>query len=100
MKGDSHPIRQKENKFSIRARIRSIAFAFDGLIIFFKQEHNAWIHLFMTIIVFVFALVLKITKVEAIILCFSVGLVWMAELFNTAIERTMDLVSLKKDPRI
>ena len=45
-------VNMKKNKpFSLNARSRSIKYAFEGLIIFFKQEHNAWIHLAATILV-------------------------------------------------
>ena len=42
----------KTNKsFSLGDRILSFGFAIQGLITFFKTQHNAWIHLLATIVV-------------------------------------------------
>jgi diacylglycerol kinase len=43
--------------------------------------------------VIVLGFLLKITNVEWITLFLTIGLVWMAELFNTAIEALVDLIS-------
>jgi diacylglycerol kinase len=43
--------------------------------------------------VIILGFLLEITKVEWITLFLAIGLVWMAELFNTAIEALVDLIS-------
>jgi diacylglycerol kinase len=86
--------------FSIPARLRSFHFAWQGLIRFFKEEHNARIHLAATIIVILFAIRLKVDRVDAVILTIVVGLVWIAEIFNTAIEKTMDHLSPRRHPEV
>jgi diacylglycerol kinase len=93
-------IKQKGNRFSWKARFKSFGYAFKGLSVFFKYEHNTWIHLSATVLVVFLAIVLKVSSTEAIALSLSVGFVWVAELFNTAIEHTMDLISNEKDPQI
>ena len=35
-----------------------------------------------------------------IILVFAIGFVWVAELFNTAIEKIMDFISKEQHPKI
>lgn len=88
----------KKNKpFSLNARSRSIKYAFEGLIIFFKQEHNARIHLAATITVISLSIISRISGMEAIVLTFAAGFVWVAEIFNTAIEKMMDFISVEKN---
>jgi len=41
-----------------------------------------------------------ISKIEALIMVILIIFVWMAEMFNTAIEKTIDLVSLEFRPEI
>lgn len=86
--------------FSGRARARSFKYAFEGILFFFRTEHNALLHLLATAIVICLAIVFPISGYEAIALIIAAGLVWMAELFNTAIERIMDFISTEKKPQI
>lgn len=86
--------------FTLRARIRSIGFALEGLLEFFSEQHNARVHLAATITVALLAILFPVSATEAIILVFAVALVWAAEIFNTAIEKTADLISTEPDERI
>lgn len=86
----------KNEKFSIRARIRSFRFSFEGLAAFIKREHNSWIHFVATIAVIVFAYYMQVSKTEMIAIVFAIGFVWVAEIFNTCIERVMDFISVEK----
>ena len=87
-------------KFSLRRRAKSFHFAFDGLLQFFSTQHNAIIHAIATVIVMVLALVIHLPLTQLLFLLFSIGLVWMAELFNTAIEQLCDVVCLQQHPKI
>ena len=40
------------NSFSIKARLQSFRYAFEGLNAFFSTQHNAIIHLLMTMVAF------------------------------------------------
>lgn len=93
-------IKSGRNKFSWKARIKGFSFAFRGMYGFIKQEHNTWIHLIATITVVVMAIILKINTAEAVALSLAIGFVWAAELFNTAVERMMDLISPERNPRV
>lgn len=86
--------------FSITERARSFRYAWQGVTRFFAGEHNSWIHLAATVISVVLAWFLQISRVEAILLMGMIALVWMAELFNTAIEKMMDLVSPERRPEV
>lgn len=86
--------------FSIKARLRSFGYAFAGLKAFFSAQHNAMIHLLLTIAAFMAAIFFNVSKTEAIAITLAAGFVWAAELFNTAIEKLSDIVSKDFDPRI
>ncbi len=87
-------------KLSLRERGKSFKYAFDGMKNFFSNEHNSLLHLLATIVVIVLVIVLKVTKGEVLALVIVSGLVWTAELLNTAIEKIMDFISVKEHPDI
>ena len=80
-------------KAYFQSRIRSIQYALDGVKYALVTQQNTRIHALFTIAVIVIGFLLQITKVEWITLFLTIGLVWMAELFNTAIEALVDLIS-------
>jgi diacylglycerol kinase (ATP) len=85
---------EKQRKpFSLLARIRSFKYAFNGISDFFQNEHNALIHLFIAIVAIGLGIWLSISRSEWIIVIFLIGLVFMAELFNTAIEKLGDSIT-------
>lgn len=88
------------NLFSLRARGQSFKYAFEGIKAFFKKEHNARIHLVTTVMVVILSIALPVTIIEIIALTFTIGFVWVAEIFNTAIEKAMDFMSTESDSRI
>ena len=65
----------------------------NGLIYAIKEQRNLKIQLFIAIIVLIFSIVLKISKMEMIVVCLSIFFVIFAEVTNTAIEKTVDLVT-------
>ena len=73
--------------------VKSFGYAFQGIGNFIRKEPNAWIHCTAVVVVTSLGLYYGISATEwcIVILCF--GLVLMAEAFNTAIERLVDLVS-------
>ena len=71
----------------------SFKYAFSGIIQFFIHTHNAWIHLVATIVVVFGGFVFNISKPEWLFLIVAMGMVWVAEAFNTAIEFLVNLVS-------
>lgn len=90
----------KQQQFSLRSRLNSFGFAFNGLYTFFNQEPNARIHLITTVTVFIAAVYFKVSNTETIALVIVTGFVWVAEIFNTAIERIMDFISTEKNSSI
>ena len=90
----------KSQEFSIRSRIKSFRFAMDGIGAFFQREHNAWLHFMATIAVLTLTVLVGVTKSELLALVFAIGFVWVAEMFNTCIERVMDFVSDQRHAEI
>jgi diacylglycerol kinase (ATP) len=88
------------SSFSWKARLKSFVYALEGILSFFKCEPNAQIHLVITSLVLVLSATLGLTKWEAIAVVFSIAFVWITEMFNTAIEKTMDFITVQKHVEI
>lgn len=73
--------------------MESFKYAFNGLKIVFREEHNIRIHLFVSLIVIVCGCIFEISILEWIIICFAIGLVISLEIINSAIENLSDFVS-------
>lgn len=78
--------------------INSFKYAFEGISQTYKGEQNLKIHTFIAILVLVFGFFLKINYIEWLVCLVLIGLVLMAEFFNTAIEYVVDLASPKVHP--
>ena len=78
---------QKNN--SIRSAFQN---AFNGFRSVLNSEKNARIHLIATILVIILASILLVSLTAWLWLCLAIVLVWMAELFNTAVEKICDLI--------
>jgi diacylglycerol kinase (ATP) len=90
----------EHEKFSWRKRMNSFQFAVSGWRLLFKTEHNSWLHFGATIAVIISAFLFKVTANEAALLTVAIGTVWIAELFNTCIEKMMDFISKEHHPAI
>ncbi len=86
--------------FSVAKRLRSIQYALDGLKQAALYEHNARIHFVAALLVFLLSLVLSVSVTEAIVLIFSIALVWITELINTSIEKALDFITTEQRPEI
>ena len=87
-------------KFSVRERIKSFTYAGDGFKALLRTEHNAYIHLVLAVASVVLGFVMQISRLEFLILIVVIAMVLVAEIFNTAIEKTMDFISNEKHPQI
>lgn len=67
--------------------------ALNGLKYAIKTQKDLKIQIFIAIIVIIMSILLKISKIEMIIITISIFLVIFAEVMNTAIEKTVDLVT-------
>ncbi|MDA3881496.1 MAG: diacylglycerol kinase family protein [Prolixibacteraceae bacterium] len=71
--------------------------AINGLIMFFKTERNALIHIIVAIAVVVAGFVFGITRTEWILVLLSIGLVLATEALNTSIEKLGDAITLEEN---
>ncbi len=83
----------KQENFSVKRRIQSFKYAFNGLRILLREEMNARIHLCIAICVIAAGFVFKISTGEWICVIFCIGFVFALELINTSIENMADYVS-------
>lgn len=74
-------------------RVDSFRHAFAGLFYMMRTQRNAWIHSVATVSVVVLGVWLQLDAVHWAILALAIGLVWMAEFVNTALEAVVDLAS-------
>ncbi len=65
-----------------------------------KTQRNARVHVVATVVVLAAGMWLRIGRWEWVALFFAIGLVWMAEALNTAVEFLADRVTLAEDPLI
>ncbi len=89
---------KEKKKFSLIARIKSANHAWRGLGILFKTGHNAWGQIFIALLAIYMGFILDISTTEWLFLTFTIGLVMIAEAFNTAIEIDIDLTSPNYHP--
>ncbi|MCI6002102.1 MAG: diacylglycerol kinase family protein [Tenericutes bacterium] len=71
--------------------INSFKNAFNGRVVSFKQERNMKIHISIMFLVILLGIIFKIKMIEWIICIICFALVIAGELFNTAVELTVDL---------
>ena len=86
----------KNNKFSIKQRIKSFGYAFSGITHFFSTEHNGWIHTVGAIIAISTGIFLDIHLEDWLWITIGIFIVFITEFINSSIERIVDLVTDKK----
>lgn len=89
---------EKQTSFSIKARIKSFTYAFQGIKTFFQTQHNAWIHILATVIVIVLGNIVSLSNAEWCWITVAIAVVFITEMLNTAIEFLTDLVSPEYHP--
>jgi len=88
----------EKKRFSLIARFKSTNHGLRGLGVFIKTTHNLWMHLFFAGLAIYMGFICSLSSVEWAIIIFAVGLVIIAEAFNTAIEIDIDLTSPNYHP--
>ena len=83
----------KPKKFSLKSRFGSFKFAFEGLLLLLKNEHNSRIHLLAAIAVIILGIIVKLNQIEWSIMVIVTGLVFLVELLNSSIETLADLIN-------
>ena len=79
--------------FSLADRARSFRYAFSGVAYMLRSQHNAWLHLAITLLVCLAGWWFSISAADWRWLIVAIVLVWVAETMNTAFEYVCDVVS-------
>jgi diacylglycerol kinase (ATP) len=79
--------------FEFTGRIRSFKFAFVGIWIMLKSQHNGWVHACATVCVIAGGLYFSVSPAEWCWLVLAIMAVWTAEALNTAFEFLADVAS-------
>lgn len=71
----------------------SFSDAVQGIVHVARYERNMRIHIAIGLLVVILATVLGVSRIEMLALILTIGIMFMAELINTAIEETVNLVT-------
>lgn len=71
--------------------IKSFNYAVEGIIYTLKKEANMKIHFFIAFIVLLSSLFFNFSRIEFVMLIFTISLVMITEMINTAVEKTIDM---------
>jgi diacylglycerol kinase (ATP) len=88
------------NIFKIRQFRESLKLAIKGFLYLFLYHRNMRIIFLAGIAAFLLGLYFKLKGIELIALCITITVVFMAEIFNTAIEMMMDALTEKYHTKI
>lgn len=91
-------LKDSTNKFSFSGRLRSFKYAIEGLELMLKSQHNAWVHLALTIFVIISGFIFVLTSFEWIAIITAIVLVWVSEGLNTAFELLCDVTTPEFHP--
>lgn len=81
-------------------QLKTFVFAVRGIQAFFRRESKAVIHLLAALAAIVLSWFLKISTTEWLFIIFSIGIVFIAELFNTIAELMADLIQPEIDNKV
>jgi diacylglycerol kinase (ATP) len=73
--------------------IESFNCAIEGIVYVLKTQRNMRIHFMAAVIVVVATIFFNISRLDFLFICFAIFFVLLAEMVNTAVELTIDLIS-------
>ena len=79
---------------------KSFAHAFRGLFLMIKTERNFQLELLALLVNLILIWVLKLSATDAVLILMLCGMVLVAEILNTCIEKICDFICPNFDPRI
>lgn len=85
-------------KYDFKKQLRSFGYARKGIRCCIGKEQNLSFHLIATVVTVIAGFLLEITRIDWMIVILCIGVVIAAELFNSAIEKLVDLVSPERHP--
>ncbi|MCG8577042.1 MAG: diacylglycerol kinase [Flavobacteriales bacterium] len=90
----------KEQKFSVKSRWNSFRYALKGLNAIWKSEINFRIEILLCLGIILTSLFIQLEIYDWIALIIPMSVLLIAELFNTALENSMDQFHPNFDPLI
>lgn len=84
--------------YDFKKQIRSFGYAWKGIRCVVGKEQNLNFHFIATVCVVVAGHFFHITRMEWIAVLLCIGMVIGSEMFNSAVERIVDLVSPQRHP--
>ncbi len=91
MGGHAHSWRSKNPLHSFRHAV-------EGVIHTFRTQRNMRFHFFTVAVVLLSGLLFRLDRVEMLVLLFTSSLVLIAEMFNTAVEVVVDMITTSYHP--
>jgi diacylglycerol kinase (ATP) len=79
--------------FTLSGRARSFAYAFRGIGLMLRSQHNAWLHALATAGVAAAGIFFQLAPLEWCGVILAMAAVWTAEALNTAFEFLADVAS-------
>lgn len=76
-----------------RTFVHSFNCAIEGFIYALKTQRNMRIHFLLAVAIVILGICINFTRLELLLLCVAIAFVFLAEMINTAVELTVDLVS-------
>jgi diacylglycerol kinase (ATP) len=81
------------NIFNGSPSVKSFKIACRGIVYLFIYHRNMRLIFILGILAFIVGIYLKLKGIELVALCITITLVFMAEIFNTAIELLMNILN-------
>ncbi|HEY69570.1 MAG TPA: diacylglycerol kinase family protein [Anaerolineae bacterium] len=80
------------------SRIAAFRYAFAGWLYVLRTQRNAWLHAIATIASVAVGIWLKLDRLDWALLVLAIGIVWLSEFINSALEAIVDLASPEIHP--
>ena len=87
-------------KSGLKSTLYSFRYAISGLMALLKNEYNSRIHLIAAALAAVMGIFLHIGITEWVLLFIVIGMVFISELINSALEMLADLIDPETNPKI
>jgi diacylglycerol kinase (ATP) len=84
----------------MKKRISAFRYAFQGISVGLKTEFHLKVHAILAISAALAGWYFEISRFEWMIVLICIGMVLSAELFNAAVERLANRITMEKDPLI
>jgi diacylglycerol kinase (ATP) len=90
----------QNSSFTIRGRVQSFRYAWYGLGLMLRSQHNAWLHAFASLCIVGAGLMFRLTAGEWCWIILAIMAVWTAEALNTALEFLADAATREFHPLV